>query len=144
MKRLILFLFLVAASVLAVTEMAYKGDYGMMPVDSLRLTNQFLSVVSSFTGPTNSLDLSKFRQEYTTTTAMAVTNFSNGAAAGFENSVVLSVTNSSGSDVILYITATGVTTDDGLRSYTITNGSQRKFSFNRDGMGYHCVARTFL
>jgi hypothetical protein len=126
------------ATVAANTVSATSNNAG-----SITLTNQFTAKIGTWSGPTNSVDLSVFRQQYTTTTAMAVTNFLNASAAGYETSCVLSVTNSSGSDVILYLTGT-ITTDDGARNYTITNHTQRKFSFNCDDMGYHCVSRTFF
>jgi hypothetical protein len=133
MKKLALFLLLVAG--IAIGQNFLYVNSG---------TTTLAGAIGTFSGPTNQIDMSVFRQQYTTTNAMAVTNFLNGPSAGYDVGVVLSVTNSSGSDVILYITAAGITTDDGVRNYTITNHTQRKFSFNKDDMGYHCVTRTFF
>ncbi len=112
---------------------------------AITLTNSFTSSIGSFTGPSNSLDLSVFRQQYTVanSNSIAITNFINGPAAGFERSSVLTISNAGLSDIVVYLTAAGIYTDDGNRSYTVSNSSTRKISFNKDDTGYHAVSRSF-
>jgi hypothetical protein len=111
--------------------------------DNLTVTNSVDMGWAYFPGPTNSIDFGHGRSYYIITNAvnLAVTNVLNIPIAGFERADILSVTNSTGSDQTLYITASRITTDDGARSYVITNKSQRKFSFLYDDQGLHCVSR---
>lgn len=112
--------------------------------DSVYLTNAFVFKVQSWGGPTNSVDLNTLRQQYTITSGnCAITNFTSASATGYENSSVLSLTNSTGSDATVYVTASSYTADDGARSFVVTNKTQRKVSFNHDDMGYHGITRTF-
>lgn len=110
---------------------------------SFWLTNGVTTEIHAWSGPTNDVDLLLSRQQYTTITNMAITNFLNVPAIGFERSVVLTVTNSIGNDLTLTITAGGVTSDDGLRVWTVTNKTQRAFSIRVADTGTNVITRTF-
>lgn len=110
---------------------------------ALNVTNNLTYSITSWGGPTNNLNLMLGRQQYTTVTNMAITNFLNVPGAGLERNVVLTITNSIGNDLILYITAGGVTSDDGLRSWTVTNKTQRVFSLRVADTGTNVMARSF-
>lgn len=97
---------------------------------------------NAWSGPTNDIDLSIERVDYVTTTPLKVTGFINKPTK-FEHSVVLTVSNSTAVDKIMYL-PTGVTTDDGQSSYTVTNQSLRIFSFRYSPVNYtNAVSRQF-
>ena len=91
---------------------------------------------------TNSLDMSKAYADFTATTSMAITNFSNIDPTK-ENSSVLIVTNGSGGNLTMSLNS-GVTTMDGARSCVMTNNTVTIFSFSVYGNRWTNVAyRTF-
>lgn len=91
---------------------------------------------------TNSLDMSRNYADFSATTAMAITNFSNVDATR-ENNSVLMVTNGSGTNLVLYLTS-GVTTMDGARNCVLTNNTLTVLSFSIYGNRFTNVAyRTF-
>lgn len=112
--------------------------------DSQVLTNALDYKWTPFSGPTNAIDFSHVRQSYTATTDMNISNVLNAPLAGFERHTLLWVTNSTGSDVVLRATLSGVLTDDGARSYTITNKSSRTFQFICNDMGVRLISRPWF
>jgi hypothetical protein len=129
----------------AISNYVKQGYITNLYVNNLYITNQLILAQTTWTGPTNTLDFSLgVNQQYTTTTDLAVTNFANAVAAGYDGQVQLWVTNSTAADHVLYITATGLTANDGARSYTITNKSHRVISFNKNDMGYHAMAQPWF
>lgn len=118
-------------------------NFAIKIIDLVSSVNALGMPVYPWSGPTNTLILSSNRWQFTATTGtLAVTNFS-GAIVGYDVPSLLSVTNPFSTNVTFYITALGLTTDDGARSYVISNATKRKFSFNHDDMGYHLVSRLF-
>ena len=105
--------------------------------------NQVNLATNVWAGPTGDVSLATGSQDYITTTAMSITGFT-GKSAKFDQHVTLTVSNSTGSDVILYLPS-GVTTDDGLRSYTVTNKLLRVFSLRYNAVNYtNVVSRGFF
>jgi len=105
-------------------------------------TNIFLTI-TPWAGPTNPFTFGKQRQQYTTTTDMAITSFAAVPPVGIEVGAILSITNAADTNCTLWITEPTCSSDDGLSAYVVTNHSVRKFSLNVDDMGYHVVSRPF-
>ena len=112
--------------------------------DTLKITNGFSATIHTFPSASNALDMAIFRWKYTAVGNMDITNLYNYGAGGEDYSSMLSVTNPWSTNVTVYVSCPGITTDDGLRSYVVTNQSQRKFSFNHDDDGSHLVSRPFF
>lgn len=85
-------------------------------------------------GPVGGLNLTNARQDFLVTTNCTVTGFFNKSALR-EQSVVLNLINATTNDWTITI-PTPVTTDDGNRTYTVTNGSLRAVSFRYSPDGF--------
>lgn len=114
-----------------------KGLTNIQPVNIAYTTNN-----SALASATNSLNMSYAYADFTATSPMSVTNFSN-VDASKENSTVLIVTNGSGSDRLMTLPS-GVSTMDGARSCTMSNNTVTIFSFSIYGGRFtNCAYRTF-
>lgn len=88
----------------------------------------FNAFTNTFAGPTNSLALG-FDAAYTTLGNVGVTNLTGGVASKASFST-LAIFNGSGSNTTLYIASTWLT-QDGARSYVLTNGILTQLSVRR-------------
>lgn len=99
---------------------------GTLDAGSGVFTNNLTLGTNSWAGPTNTLDLSNGEQWYATVTPMSITGILNKLSKQ-ASSVVLAITNGATTNVTFTLTA--FVSDDGARSYTVTNASMRIFSF---------------
>jgi len=90
---------------------------------------QYLNSISLFSGPTNNYDLSKSLQHYITFTPCAITGFvGSGSTPGLQPNSQLVISNAASTNITFTFTSS-ITTPDGARAYTVTNGTIRRFSF---------------
>lgn len=110
--------------------------FGNVYVDNVRLSTNY------WNGPTNTIDLRKASQDYTTYTPMEITGL-DGVIPGFQGNVILNITNAANTNVIMYL-ASNVTSDDGGRAYYVTNGTYRSFSLRQTPTQTNNVSRTMF
>lgn len=111
--------------------------------NTLVISNTALTFIHSWPGPSNSLDCAAAKWRFTATGNMAVSNLLNVGTAGIDYPSMLTVTNPWPTNVTLYVTVPGITTDDSARSYVVTNQSKRKLQFCKDDDGFYLVSRPF-
>jgi hypothetical protein len=104
---------------------------GQSSAADLTITNRVLYGTNAFAGPTNNLDMAKTYQFYSTWTPCSITGFSNTTTGGHATTVLR----------IMNLAATNITvswpvpvsTTDGSRSATCTNGQWRVVTFSGVG-----------
>ncbi len=105
-------------------------------LNSIVLTNEQRIVQAAWgNGPTGAYDCSVPLQTYTITANAAASSLSNTRTATFANYSELNITNSQNSDFTFTWSASGVTTPDGLRTYTATNHQVLSFKVETSGQG---------
>ncbi len=114
---------------------AHKGSVVNLYVGDATFTNQIYFQTNYWSGPTNTIDLSKHDQYYATFTPMSVTGFiskSNSVSEG----VVLTITNAASTNVSLYFPG-GITPASLTSGTVVTNSTMSIFSIR-----YHPLAGT--
>lgn len=103
-----------------------------------------LTMVPWANTPTGAMDFSIKGQTYSIAAASAITNFLSTQTVSSKNFIDFDVTNATGGDLVLYITASGYLANDGSRSFTITNKSQREIRFSTSAMGVRGVSQPWF
>lgn len=105
--------------------------------------NGIVESTNAWAGPTNIVDLHIYSQFYKTVTPVSITGWTN-EDPNYQGSAILDITNAATTNVTMTLAST-VTTDDGARSYTITNGTLRVFSLRKSPLGItNQVSRTMF
>jgi len=116
------------ASVLATTDAR---------LNAIILTNEQRIVQTAWAnGPTGDYDASIPLQTYTATANSAISSLSNARTSTFANYSEFDTTNASGGDLTLTWSASGITTPDGLRTYTMTNNQATTFRIETSSKGF--------
>lgn len=116
--------------------------YATAGIKNLITSNETVLTLTAWANsPSGAYDMSITGQKYSISAASAITSFSNTRIGGLANFSTFTVTNGGGSDLILYITASGYTENDGLRAYTITNKSMREIRFCSSEFGVRGISQ---
>jgi hypothetical protein len=105
-------------------------------LNSIVLTNEQRIVETAWgNGATGAYDVAVPLQTYAIAAASAISSVSNARTTGFANYSEMNITNSSGGDLTMWLTASGVKTPDGSRSVVCTNNQCVTLKFETSAKG---------